>query len=221
MVRRDGGFGLGGRRRCSLHTLIVVTLLATLLSVVGASTAGAQTVTVYRVNAGGPQIDATPNWIADNPSPYVNTGNNAYSTTATIDTTHASIPAGTPASLFQSERWDPAGGNEMQWNFPVTNGTYQVDLYFAEIVDFFGPGDRVFDVTIDGTTVSRQLRHRRRRRHQHRHRPHLHHQRRRRQHHHRLRTRHRKPLHQSHPNHHDHRTPTLDLVGVGGFGDLR
>jgi hypothetical protein len=37
---------------------------------------------------------------------------------------------------------------------PVPNGTYQVTLYFAETADWVnGPDQRVFDVTLEGTTV--------------------------------------------------------------------
>ena len=36
---------------------------------------------------------------------------------------------------------------EMQWNFPVSNGSYEVRLYFAENYSGAGsPGKRVFDV---------------------------------------------------------------------------
>jgi N-acetylneuraminic acid mutarotase len=112
----------------------------------------------YRVNAGGPVVSGTPNWSADSasaPSPYGNgpaTGNETFVSTATVDVTHPSLPTGTPASIFQSERWDPASNPEMLWSFPVTPGSYEVRLYFAEIW-FTSPGDRVFNVTVEGTQV--------------------------------------------------------------------
>src|SRR5688572_21410273 len=65
----------------------------------------------YRVNAGGPALTGSPVWSADTaaaPSPYANaaaTGNTVYATGAAIDLSHPSIPAGTPAALFQDERW--------------------------------------------------------------------------------------------------------------------
>jgi PA14 domain-containing protein/Big-like domain-containing protein/malectin (di-glucose binding ER protein)/ASPM-SPD-2-Hydin domain-containing protein len=115
---------------------------------------------VYRVNAGGPALTGTPSWSADTaaaPSTYVNaaaTGNTVYSTTSAIDTTHASIPAGTPAALFQTERWDPPATPELQWSFPVTPGAYEVRLYFAEIYSGAQTnGARIFDVSIEGTLV--------------------------------------------------------------------
>ena len=115
----------------------------------------------FRVNAGGPVVSSTPNWSADTaaaPSPFVNaaaTTNQTFVTGTPINVSHPSIPAGTPASLFQSERWDPAGGAEMQWSFPVTPGRYQVRLYFAEIF-FTAPGARVFNVAIEGAQVLNQ-----------------------------------------------------------------
>jgi hypothetical protein len=118
---------------------------------------------LYRVNAGGPQIPAgdgsQPDWSADqgfNPSPYVNTltaGNTTFATGTAISS-DGSVPAGAPASLFQSERWDSAAAAEQEWTFPVANGTYQVNLYFAEIyTGILGAGDRVFDVVIEGVTA--------------------------------------------------------------------
>ena len=93
----------------------------------------------FRVNAGGPVVSSTPNWSADTaaaPSPFVNaaaTDNQTFATATAVNVSHPSIPAGTPASLFQSERFDLVGGPEMQWSFPVTPGSYEVRLYFAEI----------------------------------------------------------------------------------------
>jgi hypothetical protein len=112
----------------------------------------------YRVNAGGPAATGTPTWSADTssaPSPYVNaaaTGNLTFTTSSAINMTHPSLPSGTPAVLFQSERFDQAGGVDMQWSFPVTAGSYEVRLYFAEIF-FTTPGQRVFDVSVEGNLV--------------------------------------------------------------------
>jgi hypothetical protein len=65
-----------------------------------------------------------------------------------------SVPPGTPLAMFQSGRWDPATGAEMQWNFPVTAGEYEVRLYFAETASarqFIGA--RVFDVFVEDQLV--------------------------------------------------------------------
>ncbi|MEM7624102.1 MAG: malectin domain-containing carbohydrate-binding protein [Planctomycetota bacterium] len=118
----------------------------------------------FRVNAGG-------NFIADSAdgltwnrdlvyriSEHVNAsasgaGNKTGKTSANIDITDVSVPLGTPAALFQTYRWDPSQGDEMQWSFATTAGqTYDVRLYFAETF-FTAPGQRVFDVLIDGQTV--------------------------------------------------------------------
>jgi alkaline phosphatase D len=115
---------------------------------------------VYRINTGGPQIAGSPAWSADTtaaPSPFSNAttgGNSAVGTsTAVINMTHPSIPAGTPMSIFQNERFDKAGVPNLLWDFPVTPGQYEVRLYFAETNATTSiVGGRVFDVMIEGAT---------------------------------------------------------------------
>jgi hypothetical protein len=115
---------------------------------------------LFRINAGGPEIAGDPVWQADtatNPSSYSNAlvGNSSTgSTSQAIDISHSSIPAGTPMALFQTERFDRSGPPNLLWDFPVTPGEYEVRLYFAETFSgAFSTGARVFDVTIEGTTV--------------------------------------------------------------------
>jgi hypothetical protein len=116
---------------------------------------------VYRIDAGGDGAAGTPAWEADSaasPSQYSNfdEGGNSATTVvgATIDVTHASIPAGTPMSLFQTERFDKPAGTNLLWDFPVAPGQYEVRLYFAETFSgAFANGVRVFDVAIEGATV--------------------------------------------------------------------
>lgn len=115
---------------------------------------------LYRVNAGGPLVVDTPGWESDsegNEAPYSNfaaAGSFTASNTETIDLSSTTLPAGTPASLFNTERWDSNGGAEMQWSFPVTAGEYEVRLYFAEVFDILQVvGGRVFDVAIEGNMV--------------------------------------------------------------------
>ncbi|HJQ80741.1 MAG TPA: malectin domain-containing carbohydrate-binding protein [Lacipirellulaceae bacterium] len=115
---------------------------------------------LFRVNAGGPLLAADPSWEADtaaSPSPYNNalTGNSATnSTTAAINMSHASIPAGTPMALFQTDRFDKPGPPNLEWNFPVSPGEYEVRLYFAETWSgAFATGVRIFDVNIEGIKV--------------------------------------------------------------------
>ncbi|WP_044103896.1 malectin domain-containing carbohydrate-binding protein, partial [Neolewinella persica] len=108
----------------------------------------------YRVNAGGSGVPGWDNDTNGSPSPYrVAGGENTFGGSG-ITATHPSLPAGTPASIFTAERWDPNTGDEMKWEFPVIIGNrYEVRLYFAEI--FSGAasnGARVVDITLEGTT---------------------------------------------------------------------
>src|SRR5690606_11679522 len=97
---------------------------------------------IYRVNVGGPTVTDPAgilNWSSDSagsPSPYhVVGGMNFNGTGNAINITDPSIPANTPMSIFQTERWDANDGaaNELTYQFPVTNGTYEVRVYVAEL----------------------------------------------------------------------------------------
>lgn len=129
--------------------------------------AGRQTATttpvagvLYRVNTGGPTIaapDGGPAWAEDSagtPSPFRNSGSNAAGWSA-VPAVDGTVPASTPRAVFDSERWDPSGGNEMEWAFPVASGTpLEVRLYFANrCTCTSNPGQRVFDVSLEGNTV--------------------------------------------------------------------
>ncbi|WP_375433283.1 fibronectin type III domain-containing protein [uncultured Friedmanniella sp.] len=109
---------------------------------------------LYRVHAGGVQVaanDGGPDWAADNTvtNPLRTTGSNAvgYPPGVVADDT---VPASTPNAVFDSERFD-----EMAWAFPVATGAkVKARLYFVN--HFAGtdsPGSRVFDVTLEGSTV--------------------------------------------------------------------
>ena len=110
---------------------------------------------VYRINAGGPLLPGSLAWSTD--VGYTNSGSAnsfAFTTSTAINTGDPSLPTGTPAAMFQSERWDNDSGQEMQWDFDVTPGTYEVRLYFAETYGGAqGIGKRVFDVAIEGSTL--------------------------------------------------------------------
>ncbi len=128
---------------------------------------------LYRVNTGGATVAATdapnPDWSEDSGNqgaagntPYLaalSTGGSTYTASAggahpgPIIMTDPSIPAGTPVTIFESERYDAVGVPEMLYQFPVAAGTtVEVRLYFAEL---FGqidlPGERVFDVSVEGS----------------------------------------------------------------------
>jgi hypothetical protein len=114
---------------------------------------------LYRVNAGGAALAATdggPGWTKDDGSTntYRNTGS-SKTTNTVVTTADSTVPASTPLALFRSMRYDAAGGETMQWNFPATAGrTLEVRLYFADpCTCTANAGQRVFDVTIDGRTV--------------------------------------------------------------------
>jgi hypothetical protein len=113
---------------------------------------------LYRINTGGGALDG--GWTADtkgSPSLYSNASaakSDVTSVTTSIDMSHASISVDTPMALFKTERWDATTGEEMQWNFAVSAGTYEVRLYFAETYTKAQKvGGRVFDVQIEGQTV--------------------------------------------------------------------
>lgn len=114
---------------------------------------------LYRVNAGGPLLlsdDSGPDWAADTAatSPFRNTGSNAAGYAALDDVT-ANVPATTPRGIFSTERWDPSGGDEMEWAFPVPAGEdVTVRLYFANrCTCTSAEGSRRFNVSIDGDSV--------------------------------------------------------------------
>ncbi|HVR79549.1 MAG TPA: choice-of-anchor D domain-containing protein [Acidimicrobiia bacterium] len=144
-----------------LSLLIAMAVGATII-VLTAPPAEAQTV-VYRINAGGQENASTvPAWEEDsltNPSQYNNvdvTGQNNrnQAPAGTTLTRDASVSSGVPNDVLLTYRYDPTGGTPpgLEWDFPVDNGTYQVNLYFTE-VDLTADGARVFDVTLDGTLV--------------------------------------------------------------------
>ncbi|WP_210116130.1 malectin domain-containing carbohydrate-binding protein [Hymenobacter wooponensis] len=97
---------------------------------------------IYQVNSGGPSLNTDLGLFAadDYFSPAPGT---TYSTTARI--------AGTPDdALYQTERYGSTG--QLRYALPITNGTYQVVLHFAEIY-WSGPGQRIFDVSLEGARV--------------------------------------------------------------------
>jgi hypothetical protein len=109
---------------------------------------GAGSNVLFRVNAAGPALQAAdggPDWTTD--AGLVSGGNIAdWGTTVPRDGT---VPTGTPADIFATERWA-----EQDWNFPVPAGrSVTVRLYFANQYDGTAqPGQRVFNVLIDGVT---------------------------------------------------------------------
>jgi len=99
-----------------------------------------------RVNCGGPAYSdsAGQTWAAD--QPYAG-GSWGYVGGLASTTTNA-IGGTTDAPLYQSERY-----NMLSYRFDVPPGRYAVELRFAEIYQYAGPGLRVFDVQLEGSTV--------------------------------------------------------------------
>jgi len=95
------------------------------------------------INAGGPAINIGGiNWGADQ---YFSGGN--------LYTTNVAIANTTSDAIYQTERF--AGGN-VSYNIPVTNGSYEVQLHFAEIFFVGGnseAGKRVFNISLEGQNV--------------------------------------------------------------------
>ena len=88
-------------------------------------------------SGGGAYTDSAGHvWAADNSY----NGGASWSTSAGIANT------GSPA-LYQTCRY-----GDFSYNFPVANGSYSVTLKFAEI-SRTGPGQRVFNVALNGATV--------------------------------------------------------------------
>lgn len=97
---------------------------------------------VIRVNAGGGDyVDTAGNlWRAD----Y---GFNTGTANAITD----AIAGTSDDVLYQSERWDAAGGDELEYAFTVPSGRYVVNLHFVD--RFTSAGTRVFDVQFEGRTL--------------------------------------------------------------------
>jgi parallel beta-helix repeat protein len=110
------------------------------------------------INAGGPSV---PGWLADStasPSSDLVAGQTSFTaaTTHAIDMSNSSVPAGTPASVFQTERYSV--GSSLDYSVPATTATSTVRLYFAE--NYSGAqsvGARLMNVVINGVTVDKNL----------------------------------------------------------------
>ncbi|WP_340077503.1 malectin domain-containing carbohydrate-binding protein [Leptobacterium sp. I13] len=126
-----------------------------------------QQVPLVRINAGDVTFTATdggPDWeqnstkgATSGPSYTVNVGEISTHGLSAANK-HTSIPSyidnTTYEALFNKERWDLAGGAEMQFDIPLDNGNYTVNLYMANGFSGTGaPGQRVFDVLIEGAIV--------------------------------------------------------------------
>jgi hypothetical protein len=96
---------------------------------------------VLQINAGGAALAP---FVAD---AGFNTGN-AFSSGAAIDVTGVNAPA--PQGVYQTVRWAPSFFYSLVSLTP--NASYLVRLHFAEL-SFNGPGQRTFNVALNGTNV--------------------------------------------------------------------
>lgn len=110
---------------------------------------------VYRVDAGGSSdISASPlSWSHDSkssPSQYLDGSSN--NNTAGASSFRATNTTGAPDQIFASMRFDYNWGGPVKYNFPLSNGDYVVNLFFAESPYSYGAsaaGQRVFDIRIE------------------------------------------------------------------------
>jgi subtilisin family serine protease len=100
-----------------------------------------------RVNVGGPAVTTSGNaWTADRAFTagswgYTNSASTTYSVRKAISGTLDDV-------LYQNQRLTPT-----EYRFTVPNGTYQVQLMFAELKRV-KVGARVFDVNVEGTSIA-------------------------------------------------------------------
>ena len=121
-----------------------------LLFVAACMPAAGQSQKAIRVNCGGSGYTDSKGqfWQADT---GYNSGWAGSPITATI--------AGTPdQKLYQTARYAQAAGSSMKYSFPVTAGSYHVNLYFAETYPGTSKvGGRVFDVKLQNATTFKNL----------------------------------------------------------------
>ncbi|WP_207510980.1 malectin domain-containing carbohydrate-binding protein [Longitalea luteola] len=108
---------------------------------------------LYRVNAGGLEVAATPiPWEKDkqtDPCAWLDPASPNY-TTGSDQPWGGTNTTDAPSQIFSTNRYAAFGGTQVNYNFPVSNGTYEVRLYFAENSNQ-AAGLRVFDVQAEGT----------------------------------------------------------------------
>ena len=135
-------FLVGGLSACSGATSTVPVgagSSATAPAVQSSGTAATGPASTVSINSGGPQ---TGGFAAD----QFFTGGATYANSETIDISQiTSNPP--PAAIFNTERY-----GAMTYTIPDRSGAQTVTLYFAETY-LSGPGQRLFDVTVNGTTV--------------------------------------------------------------------
>lgn len=113
---------------------------------------GSQTV-IYRVNSGGEEVVATPiNWESDlyaTPSQYLTNPSVSSNDEGSCWWPNHTNLTGAPDCIFGSFRYD--WKNPIMYEFPVANGNYIINLYFAQKQAGYQPvpGGHLFDVFIE------------------------------------------------------------------------
>ncbi len=110
---------------------------------------------LYRLNAGGPRvaaIDGGPDWLSD--AGFYSGGSRVVMRRRVRGLTH-SVPSSTPREVFETERYNPPNTLPLRYDFEVEAGT-EVDVRLYVMNGWNGtsaPGERVFDVEINGHLV--------------------------------------------------------------------
>lgn len=107
---------------------------------------------MYRINCGGQEIPDSPmNWASDrqvNPSPFLDALSSNH-TTGTFTEWNGTNTTGAPKDIFGTNRYDIHTEGDLIYHFPVPQGSYTVNLYFAEKPSLPELGQRIFDVFVE------------------------------------------------------------------------
>jgi hypothetical protein len=149
VVTSDGQVDIAFHRRVQAPLVNAIEIIAT-----GGGPPPVSDV-LYRLNAGGPIIaplDSGPAWVPDD---GFYSGGSQVVTGRTVSALDASVPSSTPGAVFETERFNPPGTTELRYDFSVDAGR-QVEVRLYMMNGFSGtsqPGQRVFDVEINGSLV--------------------------------------------------------------------
>ncbi|MBC2840342.1 PKD domain-containing protein [Robiginitalea sp. SC105] len=120
-------------------------------------------IVLYRVNTGGPAltaIDGGLDWEVDlnsqNSQYLVEPATNRVFNSSTMPVDGSVNQTTTPLEIYATERYDlNPGPPNMTYSFPVAlEGNYEVRLYMGNsFAETSQPGERIFDVTIEGATL--------------------------------------------------------------------
>ncbi len=137
----NGAYTVSAIARDAAGNKTTVSASVTVSNTVSTPPSSTGSFTPIRVHGGGAQYTDSQGtvWSAD----FGSSGSSG-----TFSTGHA-ISNTTSPGLYQTERY---GGNSFQYSFAVPNGTYTVNLKFAEIY-VAGIGQRIFNVFINGQSV--------------------------------------------------------------------